>query len=215
MNIFLEIHTEGAEADVADIQSAAVSYADAILLTGTCRNSQRQANVASVPKPVFGHWTDRDAQDELSTTGLSGFIVALANGQPDLDRISAELRVEEARSGLSDGHFKLIGVPFPNVAALASDARAMRACDRLFACAHDETMLKTDLASDETLTAAPLVYARASLVALARKIGCAAFLKPDWTDNASDNLALARQARADGFNGLIAPPPLATLIKNM
>lgn len=215
MNIILEIHAEGAKAEAADVQSAAILHADAILLTGITTFRTGQAKFGAEAKPVFGDWTGTAEQSEVLAMGLSGFVATLANGQPDLDRISAELRVAEARRGLSDGHFKLIGVPFPDLAALADEGRAMRASARLFALAHDETRLKHDLVSDGALTPAPLVYARAKLVAHARKIGRASFLKPDWTDSAPDNIALARQAKADGFSGLIAPPRLAAMIKNM
>lgn len=212
MNFIIEIDVGGIPNSLLGPHPEAILHADAILLPSASSFGSGQSGLATYRKPVFRMWS---GMAENADRELAGFFAPIPNGQADLDRISAELRVAEARFGVSDRHFKLIGVPFPDLASLADQSRPIRGCDRLHALAHDETRLKSDLASDGALTGAPFVYARAMLVAAASKLGCVPYLKPNWAEAEAECLALARQAKVDGFGGLILPSRLADLIRTM
>lgn len=157
--------------------------------------------------------TDFDFDQEINS-GL-GLAIDLANGQPDLDRTSALLRVQEAKTGRDDGRTRLIAFRFPDLASLAEPIAGLTGSPRLFALAFDEERLQDTLPSDDISRPAPLIYARARIIADGRKLGCPVYLKPRWSDVEALNDTIIAHAIADGFDGLIGPLEMAARIKNM
>jgi hypothetical protein len=74
--------------------------------------------------------------------------------------------------------------------------------------------LQNELPRSEISHPAPLIYARARLVADAKKIACTAYLKPLWSKDVAANHSILQQAKADGFDGVIAPSALISMINN-
>lgn len=170
--------------------------------------------LAASHPPIYQRVTGRNFNFGGRIMHGSGFAIDLADGQPDLDRASALLRVEEAKAGLSDGMIPLMAFSFPDLASLADQAHGLIGSKRVFALALDEARLRNELPRGADQRPAPLVYARARIIADARKLDCPVYLKPQWSDDEARNHEIIVHAKADGFDGMIGPPSLAVLIRN-
>lgn len=208
MKFIIEIPAEPASA-VADATDAEA------LLIGRAEGFTSAPLPRALPHPpIYQRITGGDFEFEGGSEHAAGFAIDLADGQPDLDRASAILRVEEAKTGRGDRITSLIAFLFPDLASLADRGHGLVGSPRLFALAYDEARMQSQLPSGEPLHPAPLVYARARSVGEARKLACPVYLKPLWSGDNAQNRAIIAQAKADGFDGLISPPAMAALIRN-
>lgn len=133
--------------------------------------------------------------------GIAGIAIDAPRGTIDIDHASALLRVYEAAKGLKDRSIDMITYLYPAITALAEQSDTLHASPRLLGLALDEPALaKTaNLAAPDRKDAAPLLHARARLVAHARRLNLPAYLKP-LGEMKED------QARQDGFDGIIGAP---------
>lgn len=207
MKFILEIQT------VTVHPPAELEQAEAVLLDDA---SSLAADANRVP------WLDRcflrvKHESDLEITSRSrllGFAAQTTRGQFDLDRISAVLRVAEIKSGQPEQSTRLILFPYPDLASLAEHLYPLSGSPRLFAIAHDERPFIAHETDRASRTPSPLLYARVQSVALARRLGVTAYLRPNWTSNDHENEEIVRAAKADGFDGLIGAAERAPIICN-
>lgn len=186
---------------------------DAILSTAR-GHAIRSRGPFHLDRPVFVRLDPLADPDRMAHDDHDGLAVDVPNGQFDLDHISATLRLVEARRNRSDRSIRLLAFFFPDLASLAVSAETLAGSERLYGIAFDETALSACLPIDDMTTPAPLLYARARIVAAARAVACPAYLKPRWSDNQDTNLRTIETAKQDGFDGLIGPPTIVGLINS-
>lgn len=128
------------------------------------------------------------------------------NGSADVEHASAVLRVMEAQQGREDRDIKLMAYLFPSLSTLADDPRAFQKSERLHALALDEERLAQSVSAtrDEHALSAPLIYARARIIAIGRSCDVPVYIKPLY--RAQDPHArILDDAARDGFDGIIGP----------
>lgn len=144
---------------------------------------------------------------------MTGYAIDAPDGQSDLDRCSAELRVLEAKAARADGATPLFVFLFPDLASLANPQRDWHGSSRLAALAFDEARLLEELEAAKESRPAPLLHARALAVAIGRKLGRSVYVRPAWPEPDDDQTRVIAAAKADGFDGLIGPLALAPKIR--
>lgn len=211
MKLIVETHPTPAELSVTGLEVAAL-----LVTSGGSAVDIRDAAHSALP--IFYQAQLKPDGGLTFPDGARRLAIDTREGQADLDRISAELRIIEARNGRADRSTALMIYPYPDAASLADRRHDLVGSERLFALALDEPMLLKSLTAESAQHGeplpAPLVYARARLVAASRILGVPSYLKPLWRDDAVENMALLRGAKRDGFDGVIVSSTLLADLKN-
>lgn len=195
------------------IQAGFLPPADAFL-----RGSGHRADCATFSdgdgRPVFRRVSHSELVQRADFDIHANLAIDMPNGQRDLDRASAALRVIEARHHMADRALRILAFLFPDPQSLTMHIDTMRGSDRLYALAFDESALAAHLPMEPMTTPAPIVYARARSVAVARAIACPAYIRLRWSDDQDINRLLIAAAKQDGFDGIICPAEAVALINS-